>query len=91
MLLFVDMLSIYLIAPFFNNDYPLTYVCFDRGINSFLFLSFLPEGEKLENKMKKLETQYNSLQVLSTITKLGTKEVSSQLNQCLISNEIVFR
>ena len=40
--------------------------------------------------MKKLETQYNSLQVLSTITKLGTKEVSSQLNQCLISNEIVF-
>lgn len=41
--------------------------------------------------MKKLETQYNSLQVLSTITKLGTKEVSPQLNQCLISNEIVFR
>ena len=25
--------------------------------------------------MKKLETQYNSLQVLSIITKLGTKEV----------------
>ena len=33
------------------------------------------EGEKLDGKMKKLETQYNSLQVLSIITKLGTKEV----------------
>ena len=30
--------------------------------------------------MKKLETQYNSLQVLSTITKLGTKEVYSSIN-----------
>ena len=36
---------------------------------------FLVEGEKLESKMQKLESQYNSLQVLSVINKLGTKEV----------------
>ncbi|CAH3019681.1 unnamed protein product [Porites evermanni] len=35
---------------------------------------YLKEGEKLDGKMKKLETQYNSLQVMSIITKLGTKE-----------------
>lgn len=38
----------------------------------------MAEGEKLQAKMEKLEKQYNSLQVLSTITKLGTKEVYSQ-------------
>ncbi|XP_066016984.1 cytoplasmic FMR1-interacting protein 2 [Pocillopora verrucosa] len=35
---------------------------------------YLKDGEKLQAKMEKLEKQYNSLQVLSTITKLGTKE-----------------
>jgi len=40
-------------------------------LQPFIFV----EGEKLDGKMKKLETQYNSLQVLSIITKLGTKEV----------------
>lgn len=38
----------------------------------------MAEGEKLQAKMEKLEKQYNSLQVLSTITKLGTKEVYSR-------------
>ena len=37
----------------------------------------MADGEKLQAKMEKLEKQYNSLQVLSTITKLGTKEVYS--------------
>ena len=38
----------------------------------------MTDGEKLQAKMEKLEKQYNSLQVLSTITKLGTKEVYSR-------------
>ena len=38
----------------------------------------MADGEKLQAKMEKLEKQYNSLQVLSTITKLGTKEVNSR-------------
>lgn len=38
----------------------------------------MAEGEKLQAKMEKLEKQYNSLQVLSTITKLGNKEVYSR-------------
>lgn len=66
-------------------------LCADREINSFASFSFVPEGEKLENKMKKLETQYNSLQVLSTITKLGTKEVQSSINVLFLTNEIVSR
>ena len=33
--------------------------------------------------MKKLETQYNSLQVMSIITKLGTKEVLNYMS-CLL-------
>lgn len=40
MLLFVDMLSIYLIAPFFNNDYPLTFVSIVDWTVSSSFLSF---------------------------------------------------
>ncbi|XP_048589343.1 cytoplasmic FMR1-interacting protein 2-like [Nematostella vectensis] len=35
---------------------------------------YLKEGEKIEGKMKKLETQYNSLQVVSIVNRLGTKE-----------------
>ena len=35
------------------------------------------EGEKLESKMKKLEQQYAPFQVVSLISKLGTKEVST--------------
>lgn len=35
---------------------------------------YLKDGEKLQTKMEKLEKQYNSMQILSTITKLGTKE-----------------
>ena len=42
-----------------------------------MFLSLLiSEGEKLESKMKKLEQQYAPFQVVSLISKLGTKEVS---------------
>ena len=35
----------------------------------------ISEGEKLESKMKKLEQQYAPFQVVSLISKLGTKEV----------------
>lgn len=35
---------------------------------------YMKDGDKLENKMKVLETQNSSLQVLKTINKLGTKE-----------------
>ncbi|KAK3742408.1 hypothetical protein QZH41_020714 [Actinostola sp. cb2023] len=35
---------------------------------------YLEDGEKLEGKMKKLESQYSSLQVVSIINRLGTKE-----------------
>ncbi|KAK2551269.1 Cytoplasmic FMR1-interacting protein 2 [Acropora cervicornis] len=35
---------------------------------------YMKDGDKLENKMKVLETQNGSLQVLKTINKLGTKE-----------------
>lgn len=42
---------------------------------AFLFFLSITDGEKLQAKMEKLEKQYNSLQVLSTITKLGTKKV----------------
>jgi len=75
----VNLQSIYLDTQFCSNDGPVTQglLCADLGMNSFFSFSLLPDGEKLENKMKKLETQYNSLQVLSTITKLGTKEVHS--------------
>ena len=45
------------------------------GKSNYLQPFIFVEGEKLDGKMKKLETQYNSLQVLSIITKLGTKEV----------------
>ena len=43
-------------------------------MNTFLSLCS-SDGEKLDVKMKKLETQYGSLQVVSTITKLGTHQV----------------
>ena len=66
-------------------------MCVDLAIiNSFFSFSLLSEGEKLENKMKKLETQYNSLQVLSTITKLGTKEVRSSINVLCYTREKLF-
>ena len=39
----------------------------------------LVEGEKLEVKMKKLETQYSALQVMSSVNRLGTKEVRNLL------------
>ena len=59
------------------GDFLLTVIVKLTGV---FILFFLLEGEKLDNIMKGLETQYNSLQVLSTITKLGTKEVHSSIN-----------
>lgn len=52
--------------------------CSFLRLTVFVFFLSMAEGEKLQAKMEKLEKQYNSLQVLSTITKLGTKEVYSQ-------------